>query len=321
MNIAVVMGGYSGEAEISLKSGKFIISHLDKNKYQVFGVVILKDKWYAFDEQSEYNINKGDFSIEHPSKNIKFDVILNTIHGTPGEDGQLQAYWNLLEIPFSGCGFYQSALTFNKKDTLAVLAKYVIPMAKSYYLKKGESINYNEIESTLQLPFMVKPNQSGSSLGVSKVNKKEDFELAIQIAFKEDDQILMESFLKGTEVSVGVLNFNGKIEVLGITEIVSENDFFDYEAKYLGKSKEITPARISENAKNQVEFLTKKVYQSLGMNGFARVDFIIVDELPHFIEINTNPGLSPASIFPQQVEYAKLNFVDLLESEIKRVTN
>ena len=233
----------------------------------------------------------------------------------------MQAYWNLIGIPYSGCGHYQSALTFNKKDTLSVLSKYDIPMAKSIYLKKGESISVEEVIEKLKLPFIVKPNQSGSSLGVSKVNKAEDFEAALAFAFKEDEQILMESFLKGTEVSVGVLNYKNEIRVLAITEIVSENDFFDFEAKYLGKSKEITPARISKKAEESIHFLTKKVYKSLNMNGFSRVDFIIVDDLPHFIEINTNPGLSPASIFPQQVNFAQLDFSDLLESEIQRILN
>lgn len=320
MNIAVVMGGFSGESKISLKSGNFMLSHLDKNKYNTYGVVILKDRWFVFDDSSnEYELNKGDFSFEKNGTKTTFDVVLNTIHGTPGEDGQIQAYWNILNIPYSGCNFYESALTFNKKDTLSVLSKYEIPMAKSVYIKKGDAINFEEIEKKVGIPFIVKPNQSGSSLGVSLVTKKEEFNDAIKTAFNEDFQILIEEFLEGTEVSVGVVKYENKIKVVGITEIVTENTFFDYEAKYEGKSEEITPARIPETEKESIHYYAEKVYETLNISGFSRIDFIIKNNVPHFIEINTNPGLSPASIFPQQVAVANLNFSDLLESEIQRI--
>lgn len=316
MNVAVVMGGYSDESVISLRSGQLILNHLDKNKYQAFEVHILKEGWYCLIDSEKYPINKADFTVTKGNEAIRFDVIVNTIHGTPGEDGHMQAYWELLEIPYTGCGFYQSSLTFNKRDTLSVLSKFNIPKAKSIYLSKGDTIDGKAIEAELGLPFFVKPNQSGSSLGVSMVSALEDLPKALDFAFAEDNDILIESYLNGSEVSVGVLNYNGETKVLGITEILSQNAFFDYEAKYLGKSEEITPARISAELEELVRETAKKVYQSLGMTGFSRTDFIIMNGIPHFIEINTNPGLSPQSIFPQQAAYANIPFSDLLDNEI-----
>ena len=316
MNVAVVMGGYSDESVISLRSGQLILNNLDKSKYQVFEVHILLNDWYCLIDGTKYPINKADFSFTKDNQTIKFDVISNTIHGTPGEDGHMQAYWELLEIPYTGCGFYQSSLTFNKRDTLSVLSKFNIPKANSIYVSKGDAIDGNEVAQTLGLPFFVKPNQSGSSLGVSKVNSLEDFDKALDFAFAEDNDILIESYLKGREVSVGVIKYKGETKVMGITEILSENDFFDYEAKYLGKSEEVTPANLSEDIKNSVEETAKKVYEALGMSGFSRTDFIIMNDVPHFIEINTNPGLSPQSIFPQQAAYSNMPMSDLLDNEI-----
>ncbi|MEO5776011.1 MAG: D-alanine--D-alanine ligase [Flavobacterium sp.] len=317
MNVAVVMGGYSDESVISLRSGQLILNHLDKTKYQPFEVHVLKDEWYCVIDSVKYPVNKGDFTFTKDNQTVKFDVAVNTVHGTPGEDGHLQAYWELIDLPYSGCNYYQSSLTFNKRDTLSVLSKFNIPKAKSIYITKGEAIDGKKIEAELGLPFFVKPNQSGSSLGVSMVSTLEDLPKALDFAFAEDNDILIESYLNGTEVSVGVLNYKGETTVLGITEILSQNAFFDYEAKYLGKSEEITPARISAELEKLVVETAKKVYEALGMSGFSRTDFIIMNGIPHFIEINTNPGLSPQSIFPQQAAYANIPFSDLLDNEIK----
>ena len=317
MNVAVVMGGYSDESVISIRSGQLILNNLDRTKYTPFEVHILPHGWNVLLDGQQYPINKGDFSFDKDGTKVTFDVAVNTIHGTPGEDGHMQSYWELLEIPYTGCGFYQSALTFNKRDTLSVLSKFNIPKAKSIYLSKGDVITAQDVADTVGLPFMVKPNQSGSSLGVSKVNNLSEFEKALEFAFAEDNDILIEEYLKGTEVSVGVLNLNGKITVLGLTEIVSHNDFFDYEAKYQGKSDEITPARLDTQTEQKVRETAAKAYEALGMSGFSRTDFIVRDGEPHFIEINTNPGLSGQSIFPQQAEYAGVAFSDLLDSEIK----
>ncbi|WP_396160376.1 D-alanine--D-alanine ligase [Flavobacterium sp.] len=317
MNIAVVMGGYSDESVISLRSGQLILTHLNKDKYQVFEVHILNEGWYVKIEDQKLPINRADFSFEHNGNSVKFDVAVNTIHGTPGEDGHLQAYWELIDLPYTGCGFYQSALTFSKRDTLSVLGKFDIPKANSVYVTKGQEIDGEKIAKTLGFPFFVKPNQSGSSLGVSMVKELSELDKALAFAFAEDKDILIESQLKGVEISVGVMKLNGITKVLGITEIVSGNDFFDYEAKYLGKSEEITPARLSKEVSELVEKSAAKIYEALGMQGFSRIDFIVMNDIPHFIEINTNPGLSPQSIFPQQAAYANLNFSDLLENEIK----
>ena len=316
MNVAVVMGGYSGESVISLRSGQLILNSLDKSKYIPFEVHILLNDWYCIVDGIKYPINKSDFSFIKDSHIIKFEVAVNTIHGTPGEDGHMQAYWELVDLPYTGCNFYQSALTFNKRDTLSVLSKFNIPKANSIYVTKGDEIDGNKVAAELGLPFFVKPNQSGSSLGVSMVSTLEDFQKALDFAFAEDNDILIESYLNGREVSVGVLKYQGETKVLGITEILSQNSFFDYEAKYLGKSEEITPARISQEVEIRIIETAKKVYESLGMTGFSRTDFIIMNDVPHFIEINTNPGLSPQSIFPQQAAYAKIDMANLLENEI-----
>jgi len=321
MNIAVVMGGYSDESVISIRSGQLILNNLDRAKYTPFEVHILPTGWHVLVNGNKMPVNKGDFSFDNDGAKVSFDAVVNTVHGTPGEDGHLQSYWELLDIPYTGCGFYQSALTFNKRDTLSVLSKFSIPRAKSIYLSKGDAITAEDIVNTLGLPFMVKPNQSGSSLGVSKVNDVADLQKALDFAFDEDNDILIESYLKGTEVSVGVLNYNGKTTVLGLTEIVSHNDFFDYEAKYLGKSEEITPARLDAATEQKVRDTAAKAYEALGMSGFSRTDFIVMDGEPHFIEINTNPGLSPQSIFPQQAQHAGIAMSDLLDSEIKLALN
>lgn len=317
MNVAVVMGGYSDESVISMRSGQLILNNLDRTKYTPFEVHILPEGWNVVIDGNQYTLNKGDFSFEKDGKKTTFDVAVNTIHGTPGEDGHMQSYWELIELPYTGCGFYQSALTFNKRDTLSVLTKFNIPKAKSIYVSKGDALTAQQVADTVGLPFMVKPNQSGSSLGVSKVNDLSEFDKALEFAFAEDSDILIEEYIKGTEVSVGVLNLNGKTTVLGLTEIVSHNDFFDYEAKYQGKSDEITPARLDAQTEQKVREMAAKAYEALGMSGFSRTDFIVRNGEPHFIEMNTNPGLSPASIFPQQAQYAGIPFSDLLDSEIK----
>lgn len=314
--IAVVMGGYSDESVISLRSGQLILQHLDRDKYEVFEVHILPEGWYAVVGGERHPIDRGDFSFTKDGDKTTFEVVSNTIHGTPGEDGHMQAYWELLGIPYTGCNYYQSALTLNKRDTLSVLSKFGIPMAKSVYLSQGDPISGDDLVKTLGLPFFVKPNQSGSSLGVSRVDRLEQLEAALDFAFAEDRDILIESFLDGKEVSVGVFEFHGTTTVVGITEIVSQNAFFDYEAKYLGKSEEITPARIDAATEARVRETAAKVYDSLGMTGFSRADFIIMDGVPHFIEINTNPGLSPQSIFPQQAKHAGLDFAEMLDNEI-----
>ena len=319
-NVAVVMGGFSDEYKVSLKSGQLIYDSLDRDLYNVYKVVVLKEEWYFLNENEEkLPINKGDFSVTLSDGAIlKFDVCFNIIHGAPGENGELQGYWNAIGQKYTGCDFYKSALTFNKKDTLAVLAKYGIPSAKSFYLRKGENINEDKIVEELGLPLFVKPNQSGSSLGISKVKAKSELAAAIEFAFKEDDEILIESFLNGMEVSVGVIDYKGETIVLGITEIVPHKEFFDYEAKYEGASEEITPARLDDETRYKVEKIAKHAYESLGMSGFSRSEYIIMDGTPYMLEMNTNPGFSPAFILPQQAKIYGISIKNLCGNEVEK---
>ncbi len=321
LRVAVVAGGYSDESVVSLKSCELIYASLNPEKYDRTRVRILKEGWYAEIDEVKYPINKGDFSFEKDGEKINFDVVFNTIHGTPGEDGYLQAYFEMIGLPYNGCPFYQSALTFNKKDCIAVLSKYGIPHAKSIYINKGDQYSVDAILENVGLPCFVKPNRSGSSLGISKVSKKEDFEAAMQKAFHEDTEVLIESFLDGTEVSVGVLNYKGETTVLGITEIVSHTEFFDYDAKYNGLSDEITPARLTPEVEQRIRDIASKAYKCINMSGFSRSEYIIVNGEPHFIEMNTLPGFSPASIFPQQAAIAGIALEDLMDSEIEFALN
>ncbi|MGB0974028.1 MAG: D-alanine--D-alanine ligase family protein, partial [Flavobacteriaceae bacterium] len=273
------------------------------------------------DKNIEHPINKGDFSTTIDGSKITFDCAFNTIHGTPGEDGHIQGYLALLGIPQTSCDMYQAALTFNKRDLLSVLRPYGIPMATSVFYDQGDAIDSNAIAAKVGLPCFVKANRAGSSFGVSKVYKTEDIPNAIQNALKEDSQVLIESFLDGTEVSVGVITYKGEVTVLPITEIVSETDFFDYKAKYEGLSQEITPARITKDQADAVSHTAKQIYNTLGMTGFSRADFIFHNNIPHFIEINTTPGLSEESILPQQAKQAGISLSELFMESIKSALN
>jgi D-alanine-D-alanine ligase len=316
-NIAIIMGGYSSETEISLKSGNVVYAHLDKEKYDAYRVHILKEKWVVLDAlDNEIPIHKNNFSFLLKGKQVVFDCVFNAIHGSPGEDGTILAYFDLMGLKHTSAPFYQSALTFNKRDTLSVVKEYGIKAATSVYLNKGDTINSNKIIDQIGLPCFVKPNKAGSSFGISKVHVLEELIPAIKKAYIEDSEILIESFLEGTEVSVGVIQFKGEIKVLPITEIVTENDFFDYEAKYEGKSKEITPARISLEAQQKVEEVAKKIYKVLNMSGFSRSEFILVNGEPYFLEMNTVPGLTEESILPQQAQVAGISLEELFDNAI-----
>jgi len=315
-NIAILMGGYSSEYQISLNSGNVVYNAIQKdcNAYRIH---LFKDKWVYVDSlNKEYPIDKGDFSVTIDNTRVNFDCVFNTVHGTPGEDGYMQAYFELLSIPQTSCNMYQAALTFNKRDTLSALKPYGIPMATSIYYNEGDVIDTDAIIAKVGLPCFIKANRAGSSFGVSKVYNKEEIEGAIATALKEDSQVLIESFLDGTEVSVGVITYKGKVTVLPITEIVSETDFFDYKAKYEGLSQEITPARITTKQAETVSKLAKEIYNLLDMSGFSRSDFIFHNGTPHFIEINTNPGLSEESILPKQANEAGISLKELFMSTI-----
>lgn len=321
-NIAIIMGGYSSEYKISLESGKAVFDILDKNKFNCFRVVILKDKWFYIDsENHEKAINKESFTFKLNNKLIYIDCVFNAIHGSPGEDGEIQSYFEKLNIPVTGSGAFQSKITYDKIKCLNYLKKFNIKSADSISLNINDKFDVKEIIKKIGLPCFVKACKSGSSYGISKVYKSEEFDKALKIAFNEGSEIMIESFLNGTEVSVGVINFKDEIICLPITEIVSQNDFFDYDAKYMGKSSEITPARISDKMKSIVIKESLKIYKSLGLKGLSRSEFIFKNEIPYLLEVNTVPGLTKESILPQQVKLSNISLNDLYESLINEALN
>ncbi len=316
--MAIIMGGYSSEYKISLKSGNVVHEYLNKDKFESYRIHILKDKWVYVDaDANEHVVNRHDFSVNMGDETIVFDCVFNAIHGTPGEDGLMQAYFELLGIPQTSCSCYQAALTFNKRDLLSVLKPYGIKAAPSFYLNLGDEIDEEAIVEQVGLPCFVKANKAGSSFGISKVYKKGELRPAIEIAYKEDDEIIIEGFLDGIEVSVGVIKYKGETKVLPITEIITENDFFDYEAKYEGKSQEITPARITSEQAKKVGEIAKRAYDILKMQGFSRSEFIFVDDEPFMLEMNTTPGLTTESILPEQASAAGISLSDLFENAIE----
>ncbi len=316
-NIAIIMGGFSSEYKISLKSGNVVYKYLDKEKFNTFRIHIFREKWvYVASDGTEAPVNRADFSIRLEGETLHFDCVFNAIHGSPGEDGFMQAYLHLLGIPQTSCDHYQAALTFNKRDLLSVLKPYGIRCANSFYLNQGEEVDTSKIVEKVGLPCFVKANKAGSSFGITKVYGASELPTAIERAYKEDDEIIIESYLEGTEVSVGVLKFDGETKVLPITEIVSENDFFDYEAKYEGKSAEITPARISRVQEENVVQAAKLAYEVLKMRGFSRSEFIFLGDQPYMLEMNTTPGLTEESILPKQAIAAGISLPALFESAI-----
>lgn len=316
-NIAVIMGGYTSEFEISLKSGGVVVAHLNSEKYEVYPIVITKNRWsYTALDGTVYPVLKEDFSLDLPTKKIVFHAVFNAIHGSPGEDGKIQAYLELVGIPQTSCDFYQAALTYNKRDLLSVLKPYGIPMAKAYHLNEGDPINTQAIIAKVGLPCFVKANRSGSSFGISKVYKAANLNSAIAAAYKEDSEILIEQALVGPEVSVGVITYEGKTKVLPITEILTQNDFFDYQAKYEGKATEITPAKIEEGLAVKIRQQATFIYETLKLKGFTRTEFIIANGVPHLLEINTTPGMTTQSLLPQQAAAAGISLGALFESAL-----
>ena len=302
--VALVTGGLSSEAQISYKSAKTVMNALDKDKYDVYLIDIHPTGWwYENIVGEEVAVNKADFSIEEGGLKVNFDIALMCIHGTPGEDGKMQGYFDLIGLPYTSCDTATSALTFNKRFTVAVAGFGGVGVAKSLHLFKETPMTAAQILEQLKLPVFVKPNNGGSSLGISKVNIESELVPALEKAFKEDTQVLVEEFISGREFTIGVFKSKGITNVLPITEIKTENEFFDFEAKYQGKSQEITPAIISETMLTELTAAAKKVYAILNCRGVVRIDFIY-DEVagkPYMLEVNTVPGQSEASVIPQQV--------------------
>lgn len=321
-HIAIVAGGDSSEVVVSLKSAQGIKSFIDQNVYKTTIVTIIGNEWNAVVSETEkYPIDKNDFSFVQNGQKQTFDFAYITIHGTPGENGILQGYFDLIGMKYSCCGVLAASLTFNKFVCNRYLQAFGANIAKSVLLRQGDAYQVDEILATVGLPCFVKSNVGGSSFGVTKVKEASQLNDAIAIAFKEGAEVIIESFLQGTEITCGMYKTHNKTVVFPITEVVSENDFFDYDAKYNGQVKEITPARISDELTTEVQRQTAKYYDILGCKGIVRIDYIISpDGVPHVLEANTTPGMTPTSFIPQQVRAAGLDIkdvmADIIESEL-----
>ena len=319
--IALITGGYSGESVISYKSAKTIQDNLDSSKWESYWIDICKEGWFYVDEQGQKSlVDKNDFTITVSGNKIIFDAALIALHGTPGEDGKLQGYLDVIGLPYTSCDATTSAITFNKRYTVAVASFSGIPVAKSIHIFKHSKMEASAILQQLKLPLFVKPNNGGSSLGMSKVKEAADLNQALDKAFAEDDQVLVEECIVGREFTIGVYKNKGEIIPLPITEIITQQDFFNYEAKYLGESEEVTPANVSDHVAENIKSNAVKAYRAFNCSGVVRIDFIYQEEqdAAYMLEINTVPGQSAASIIPQQVRAAGMTLTSfysmLLES-------
>lgn len=313
------MGGYSSEFEISILSGQTVLENTDTSQYNPYAIHILKDRWVVVHQGVEYPIDRNTFTAEVAGESISFDVLFNAIHGSPGEDGKLQGYLEMMKLPHTSCDSFESALTFNKAECNRVLKDYGIRCAPSIYLHEGEEVDPALVTRLLNFPVFVKPSRAGSSFGVSRVETVEELDKAIEYARTEDGRVVIEQGVIGTEVGCGVFVRNGVPEVISTTEIVPKKAFFDYEAKYQGASEEITPARVSPDVQSEIESISLNVYRALNLKGIVRIDFIVdgISNLPYLIEVNTVPGLSPASIVPQQVAHAGFSLKDFFTFAIE----
>lgn len=318
-NIAILMGGYSSEFEISLASGNVVYDILKKNKkFNFYKIVISVDKWYHIDiNNSIYEIDKKNFTLIKNNKIIKFDLVFNTIHGIPGENGEIQMYLDKLKIPQTSSKSEVAKLTFNKNDCKNKLKKINIITPKSLLLNIKDKINIENILDEIKMPFFIKPNKGGSSYGISRIDKEKNIINGLKKCFKEDDEALIEEEIIGREISVGVVNINNKVIALPPTEIISYNTFFDYKAKYEGESDEITPAHITKNEEIMIKKISIEIYNFLKLSGFSRSDFILKNNIFYFLEVNTNPGLTKESILPQQARAANIDLYKLFNSLLK----
>jgi D-alanine-D-alanine ligase len=318
--IAIAAGGDSSEFEISVKSAVQVCKALS-DKYITYIVLIKGVNWYWEDAKGRFhNIDKNNFTLIVDDERIRFDAVFIAIHGTPGENGLLQGYFDMLKIPFTSCDAFCSALTFNKQACKLFLKEYNIPMADAILVRKDESIDPVSIVKKLGLPCFVKPNNSGSSFGVTKVKQKEDLLAGMEKAFRESDEVLVEAFMEGREIACGVVKTRSKTVILPVTEIISKNEFFDYEAKYMpGKSDEVTPAEMDSSITDDIQRLSSRIYDILGCSGIVRVDYIVVKGNPFFLEINTVPGMTEESLIPKQAEAAGIKLEDLYSLVIEEL--
>jgi len=313
LNIAIVAGGDSAEHEISIKSANNILDNLDKSQFDARIVVISQQNWNVQDtDGSVYPVNRHDFSWQPNGKIKHFDAVINSIHGTPGENGILPAYFELIGLPFTGCRSFSSALTFNKFYCNQFLKQLGINISPSILIRKDQPIDINLIIDNIGLPCFIKPNNGGSSCGTSRVNHSGEILPALERALSEDREAIIEKLLVGTEVTCGLFRTGNTSEVFPVTEIISKKEFFDYEAKYTpGMSDEITPARIPAETARSVQDLSLLIYDLLDCRGVVRMDYILVDKIPWFLEVNTVPGMSKHSIVPKQASIAGLSLNDL----------
>ena len=318
-NVAIIAGGDSGEYEVSINSANEVYKHLSKEAYNPYLIIIRGQEWYYLDEESEsIEINKADFSLTINDTHITFDVVFNVIHGTPGENGIIQGYFDLLEIPYTSCGLAASALTFNKGYCNGVVRSLGVSIANSIHLIKKAPYDLKSIGDELGFPVFVKPANGGSSVATSKVNEMSELQAAIDLAYTADDEILIEQFIKGREIDCGAFNYKGKMMIFPITEIISKKEFFDYEAKYTeGMADEITPAQIPEEVEIECKAISSELYQKLNCKGVVRFDYIFNDEAIFFLEVNTVPGLSEASIIPKQATEMGIGMEQLFEMMIE----
>lgn len=321
-NIALLTGGDSSEWQIALQGAENIENALDRSRYTPYTIVLRDGHWtYTAPDGTKSELDRNDFTLSVAGQKIKLDYALIVIHGTPGEDGRLQGYLDMMGIPYSSCGFVSSVLTFDKAACKRAVAGSGIHLAKEILLNKTSDIDPAAIVAELGLPLFVKPNASGSSFGVTKVKKQNELLPAITEAFKESDQVLMEEFIEGREISCGVMIAGGKEYIFPITELVCQSEFFDYKAKYQGFSNEITPADLPEAIRKEVNRLTLIAYKRLNCRGVVRIDFIVKDNTPYMIEINTIPGMSSHSIIPQQAAAMGMSLTELFNLIIDETSN
>jgi D-alanine-D-alanine ligase len=312
-NVAIIEGGYSHEKVISLLSSETVYKNIDRTKYNPIKVRIDEEGWYAYDGEQKAEINRNDFSYNE----VKFDFAFIVIHGTPGEDGKLQAYFDMLGIPYSTCGQLAATLTFNKFICNQYLKNFGVKVAEAVLIRQNESFKASEVIGKVGLPCFVKPADGGSSFGVTKVKVEEELNEAVSTALEHGTQAIIESFMEGREMTNGIYLGSSGIQSLPVTEIVSENDFFDFDAKYKGESNEITPAEISDDLEQKIKLETKRIYQILDLKGICRADYIIQNGEPYLIEINTVPGMSDESLIPQMAAHEGVELVDMLSDVMK----
>ncbi len=321
--IAIVAGGDTSEFEVSLRSAQGIYSFIDKEKYALYIVKMHQTDWQVLlPDNTETPIDRNDFSFQENGRKVKFDFAYITIHGTPGEDGRLQGYFDMLQIPYSCCGVFAAALTYNKFACNQYLKAYGVRIAESLMIRKGMQISNEDVVEKIGLPCFIKPSLGGSSFGVTKVKIQDDIQPAIEKAFKEAEEVVIEAFLDGTEITCGCYKTREKTVVFPITEVVSHNEYFDYNAKYEGASDEITPARIPNEVRDRVQQLTSAIYDIIGAQGIIRIDYFITEgNKINLLEVNTTPGMTATSFIPQQVRAAGLSIQDVMTEIIENKFN